>query len=148
MHGSELQVAYQGVPGVYSEAVTRKAYPNCEAIPCDQFEVAFQAVELWIADRAVLPIENSLSSSIHWNYGLLLWHRLHIIGEVQLLVHHCLLALSSVRKEYLTRVISHPQALAQCELTLTKLDLNVAWEASPYLALNGLSATDRCLCLN
>jgi arogenate/prephenate dehydratase len=108
MHSSDLRVAYQGVPGAYSEAVTEKAYPNYEAIPCDQFEVAFQAMELWIADRAVLPIDNSLSGSIHWNYGLLLRHRLHIVGEVQLPVHHCLLALLGVRKEYLTRVISHP----------------------------------------
>ena len=29
----------------------------------------------------------------------------------------------------MTRVISHPQALAQCELTLTKLGLNIALEA-------------------
>ncbi|PON46017.1 Bifunctional P-protein, chorismate mutase/prephenate dehydratase [Parasponia andersonii] len=129
MHGSQLRVAYQGVPGAYSEAAAGKAYPNCEAIPCDQFEVAFQAVELWIADRAVLPIENSLGGSIHRNYDLLLRHRLHIVGEVQFPVHHCLLALPGVRKEYLTRVISHPQALAQCELTLTKLGLNVAREA-------------------
>ncbi|CAN1157837.1 Arogenate dehydratase 3 [Linum perenne] len=85
MHGSTLRVAYQGVPGAYSEATAGKAYPNCEAIPCDQFEVAFQAVELWIADRAVLPVENSLVGSIHRNYDLLLRHR-------QLPVHHCLLA--------------------------------------------------------
>ncbi|ONK78526.1 uncharacterized protein A4U43_C02F19750 [Asparagus officinalis] len=57
MHGSTPRVAYQGVPGAYSEAAAGKAYFNCEAIPCDQFEVAFQAVELWIADRAVLPVE-------------------------------------------------------------------------------------------
>ena len=129
MHGSQLRVAYQGVPGAYSEAAAGKAYPNGEAIPCDQFEVAFQAVELWIADRAVLPVENSLGGSIHRNYDLLLRHRLHIVGEVQLPVHHCLLALPGVRSEYLTRVISHPQALAQCENTLTKLGLNVAREA-------------------
>ncbi|CDP06978.1 unnamed protein product [Coffea canephora] len=129
MHGSKLRVAYQGVPGAYSEAAAGKAYPNCEAIPCDQFEVAFQAVELWIADRAVLPVENSLGGSIHRNYDLLLRHRLHIVGEVQLPVHHCLLALPGVRKEYLSRVISHPQALAQCEHTLTKMGLNVAREA-------------------
>ncbi|PHT69146.1 Arogenate dehydratase 5, chloroplastic [Capsicum annuum] len=48
-----------------TEAAAGKAYPKCEAIPCDQFEVAFQAVELWIADRAVLPVENSLGGSIH-----------------------------------------------------------------------------------
>nr|D3U715.1 RecName: Full=Arogenate dehydratase 1; Short=PhADT1; Flags: Precursor [Petunia x hybrida]ACY79502.1 arogenate dehydratase 1 [Petunia x hybrida] len=148
MHGSTLRVAYQGVPGAYSEAAAGKAYPNCEAIPCDQFEVAFQAVELWIADRAVLPVENSLGGSIHRNYDLLLRHRLHIVGEVQLPVHHCLLALPGVRKEYLTRVISHPQALAQCELTITKLGLNVAREAvddtagaAEYIAANNLRDT-------
>ncbi|KAK7257638.1 hypothetical protein RIF29_31747 [Crotalaria pallida] len=129
MHGSQLRVAYQGVPGAYSEAAAGKAYPESQAMPCDQFEVAFQAVELWIADRAVLPVENSLGGSIHRNYDLLLRHRLHIVGEVQLPVHHCLLALPGVRKEYLSRVISHPQALAQCEHTLTKLGLNVAREA-------------------
>ncbi|XP_057805256.1 arogenate dehydratase 3-like [Salvia miltiorrhiza] len=148
MHGAQLRVAYQGVPGAYSEAAAGKAYPNCEAIPCDQFEVAFQAVELWLADRAVLPVENSLGGSIHRNYDLLLRHRLHIVGEVQLPVHHCLLALPGVRKEYLTRVISHPQALSQCEHTLTKLGLNVVREAvddtagaAEYIATNGLRDT-------
>ncbi|CAL9780083.1 unnamed protein product [Musa acuminata subsp. burmannicoides] len=147
-HGSSVRVAYQGVPGAYSEAAAGKAYPNCEAIPCDQFEVAFQAVELWIADRAVLPVENSLGGSIHRNYDLLLRHRLHIVGEVQLPVHHCLLALPGVRKEQLTRVISHPQALSQCELTLTGMGLNVAREAfddtagaAEYVANNGLRDT-------
>eukprot|EP00249_Psilotum_nudum_P007139 c20335_g1_i1 orf=1578-2411(+) len=98
-----------------------KAYPNCEAVPCEQFEGAFQAVELWLVDRAVLPIENSLGGSIHRNYDLLLRHRLHIVGEVQLAVHHCLLGLPGVRKEEIKRVISHRQALSQCEGTLTKL---------------------------
>uniref|UniRef100_A0A7N0U777 Arogenate dehydratase n=1 Tax=Kalanchoe fedtschenkoi TaxID=63787 RepID=A0A7N0U777_KALFE len=148
IHGATLRVAYQGVPGAYSEAAAGKAYPNCDAIPCDQFEVAFQAVELWIADRAVLPVENSLGGSIHRNYDLLLRHRLHIVGEVQLPVHHCLLALPGVRKEYLSRVISHPQALAQCEHTLTKLGLRVAREAvddtagaAEYIAAHSLHDT-------
>ncbi|KAJ7527273.1 hypothetical protein O6H91_16G045900 [Diphasiastrum complanatum] len=126
-HGSRLKVAYQGVPGAYSELAATKAYPDCEAVPCDQFEEAFQAVELWLSDRAVLPIENSLGGSIHRNYDLLLRHRLHIVGEVQIGVHHCLLGLPGVKKEQLKRVISHPQALAQCEHTLSKL--GVAREA-------------------
>ncbi|KAM0899448.1 hypothetical protein ACQ4PT_021309 [Festuca glaucescens] len=148
LHGAQLRVAYQGVPGAYSEAAAGKAYPNCDAIPCDQFEVAFQAVELWIADRAVLPVENSLGGSIHRNYDLLLRHRLHIVGEVQLPVHHCLLALPGVRRELLARVISHPQALAQCEHTLTRMGLNVAREAhddtagaAQHVAAQGLRDT-------
>ncbi|TVU48799.1 hypothetical protein EJB05_00074, partial [Eragrostis curvula] len=65
MHGSQLRVAYQGVPGAYGE----KAYPGCDAIACDQFEV-----ELWIADRAVLAVENLLGGSIHSELHLLLRH--------------------------------------------------------------------------
>ncbi|KAF3616594.1 Arogenate dehydratase/prephenate dehydratase 1, chloroplastic [Capsicum annuum] len=119
--GSKVRVAYQGIPGAYSEAAALKAYPKCETVPCDQFEAAFKAVELWLVDRAVLPIENSVAGSIHRNYDLLLRHRLHIVGEVQLLVNHCLLGLPGIRKEELKRVVSHPQALEQCNILLNKL---------------------------
>lgn len=71
----------------------------------------FQAVERWLADRAVLPIENSVAGSIHRNYDLLLRHGLSIVGEVQLKVNHCLLGLPGVRKEELTHVVSHPQVI-------------------------------------
>lgn len=68
-----------------------------------------QAVELWLVDRAVIPIENSVAGSIHRNYDLLLRHRLHIVGEVQLDVNHCLMGVPGIRKEDLKRVLSHPQ---------------------------------------
>jgi arogenate/prephenate dehydratase len=48
--------------------------------------------------RAVLPIENSLGGRIHMNYDLLLRHKLHIIGEVQLL------GLPDAKMEQLRRV--------------------------------------------
>ncbi|XVF47101.1 hypothetical protein PTKIN_Ptkin03bG0082300 [Pterospermum kingtungense] len=121
--GSCLRVAYQGVRGAFSEAAAEKAYPNCEAVSCEQFDAAFEAVEKWTVDRAVLPIENSLGGSIHRNYDLLLRHNLHIVGEVKLAVRHCLLANHGVKVEDLKKVLSHPQALAQCENTLTKLSL-------------------------
>ncbi|KAK4744226.1 hypothetical protein SAY87_010538 [Trapa incisa] len=119
--GSQVRVAYQGLPGAYSEAAALKVYPKCETVPCDDFEAAFKAVELWLVDKAVLPIENSAGGSIHRNYDLLLRHRLHIVGEVQMQVNHCLLGLPGTRKEDVQRVLSHPQALAQCEMTLMKL---------------------------
>ncbi|XP_048132161.1 arogenate dehydratase/prephenate dehydratase 1, chloroplastic [Rhodamnia argentea] len=141
--GSKVRVAYQGVPGAYSEAAALKAYPKCETVPCDEFEAAFKAVELWLVDKAVLPIENSVGGSIHRNYDLLLRHRLHIVGEVQLQVNHCLLGLPGTRKEDLKRVLSHPQALAQCEMTLMELGVvRVSTEdtagAAQIVASNGL----------
>jgi len=76
-----------------------------------------------VADRAVLPLENSLGGSIHRNYDLLLRHSLHIVGEVRLAVRHCLLANPGVKIENLKSAMSHPQALAQCEHTLTELGI-------------------------
>ncbi|CAA0835924.1 Arogenate dehydratase/prephenate dehydratase 1-chloroplastic [Striga hermonthica] len=121
--GTKFRVAYRGIPGSYSEAAALKAYPNSETVPCDQFEAVFKAVELWLVDKAVLPIENSVGGSIHRNYDLLLFHRLHIVGEVRLIVNHCLLGLPGVRKEEIKCVLSHPQALEQCEIFLNKLRL-------------------------
>ncbi|KAG6520782.1 hypothetical protein ZIOFF_017842 [Zingiber officinale] len=121
-HGSKVRVAYQGAVGAFSEIAALKAYPQCEAVPCEQSEVAFKAVELWLVDKAVLPIENSIDGSIHRNYDLLLCHNLHIVGEVQLPINHCLLALPGVVKEDLKRVLSHPLvALDQCEKALNEL---------------------------
>ena len=68
----QSRVAYQGMPGAYSESAARKACPEAEPLPCDQFEVAFQALAQWLADTAVLPIENSLGGSIHTVFDLLI----------------------------------------------------------------------------
>lgn len=122
-NGSRMRVAYQGVSGAYSELAAETAYPNCEPVPCEEFDTAFEAVERWLVDRAVLPIENSLGGSIHRNYDLLLRHRLHIVGEVKVAIRHCLLANNGVKIEDLKRVLSHPQALAQCEHTLSRFGL-------------------------
>ncbi|CAH2038215.1 unnamed protein product [Thlaspi arvense] len=120
---SKVRISFQGIPGAYSETAALKAYPNCETVPCEQFETAFQAVELWLVDKAVLPIENSVGGSIHRNYDLLLRHRLHIVQEVQLPVNHCLLGVPGVAKEDIKCVLSHPQALDQCMNSLNNLGI-------------------------
>ncbi|XP_022857665.1 arogenate dehydratase/prephenate dehydratase 1, chloroplastic-like isoform X1 [Olea europaea var. sylvestris] len=118
---SKVRISFKGLAGAYSEEAALKAYPQCETFPCEEFEDTFKAVELWLADRAILPIENSLSGCIHRNYDLLLRHRLHIVGEIQLAVNFSLLALPGVRLEQLERVLSHPQGLDQCNAFLNKL---------------------------
>eukprot|EP01018_Ginkgo_biloba_P009248 Gb_31913 [translate_table: standard] len=146
VHSCLWTLLFQGVPGAYSEIAALKAYPQCEAVPCEQFEAAFQAVELWMVDRAVLPIENSLAGSIHRNYDLLLRHRLHIVGEVQLPVHYCLLGLPGVKMEEIRRAVSHPQALAQCEKLLSKLgvireNVDDTASAAKFIAVHNLRDT-------
>ncbi|TYI64903.1 hypothetical protein E1A91_D09G120800v1 [Gossypium mustelinum] len=135
-----LRVAHQGIRGAYSESAAEKAYPNCETIACQHFHSTFQAVARRVADRAVIPIENSLGGSIHGNYDLLLRHSLHIIGEIRFAVSHCLLANNGVDLHDLKTVLSHPQALAQCEKSLTKLGLEGEAVASTAVAAKKVAA--------
>src|SRR6476659_7343446 len=109
-----MRIAYQGEPGAYSEAA---AVP----LPCRSFEDVFQAVSDGSAGRGIIPMENTIGGSIHRNYDLLVEHELPIVGEVQLKVDHCLLALPGVTLEDVKVVHSHPQALAQCERWLRTL---------------------------
>ena len=121
--GKDVRVAYQGVPGAYSEGAALAAYEDCMTVPKSQFDDVYAATEAKEVDRAVLPFENSLGGSIHRNYDLILSHKLHVVGEVYYRVNHCLLALPGQNIEDLKRAQSHPQALAQCEGYLTNLHM-------------------------
>ena len=104
-------IAYQGEPGAYSEiAALRIGVPK----PCESFEEVFAAVEERSVDYAVIPIENSLGGSIHQNYDLLLQHPVTIAAETFVKVEHCLLGIQGSSVERALKVLSHPQALAQC----------------------------------
>ncbi len=121
---SQVIVAFQGEPGAYSEqAALDYLGDGITTLPCHAFEDVFEAVAESRASHGMLPIENSLAGSIHRNYDLLLRNDLYIVGEYFLRVSHCLLALPGVKTEEIRRVYSHPQALAQCEGSLARLQL-------------------------
>lgn len=116
-----MRIAFQGEPGAYSEAAALKYAPGADVLPSRRFDDVFAAVRDGQATHGILPMENSIGGSIHRNYDLLVEHEIPIVGEVQLNVDHCLLALPGARKEDLRVVYSHPQALAQCEVFLERM---------------------------
>ncbi len=117
-----MKVAYQGLPGAYSEAAILEYFPpETRSQACDSFEQVFSAVQEGQCAYGMLPIENSLAGSIHRNYDLLLHYPSSIVGEHYLRVQHCLIGLPGVRLDEIRKVISHPQALAQCEGYLRRM---------------------------
>jgi prephenate dehydratase len=113
---THLPIAFQGEPGAYSEAAVLEHFgAQTATLPCPSFDKVFAAVESGAACHGLIAIENSIGGSIHQNYDLLLQNQLWIIGEHFLRVQHCLIGNPGVKKSDVTKVISHYQALAQCE---------------------------------
>lgn len=125
---SDLIVAYQGEPGAYSEEGAREMWPDAEHRPHASIRKVFEAVEVGRVDFGLVPIDNSQAGSINETYDLFLKHGLHLVGETIVRVDHCLLALPGSAIDDLHEVISHPQAIAQCEEFLTALDISVRAE--------------------
>jgi prephenate dehydratase len=114
-----VAVAIQGEAGSFSHAAALEALgggggTDVRLVPCPTFEELFGTVETGAADRGVVPIENSLAGSVYEAYDALGTHALHIVGETQLRVRHCLVVRPGTTLAQVHRVASHPVALAQC----------------------------------
>ena len=121
-----LRVSFQGERGAFSEDAAIKLFgPDIDFLPCLRIRDAFQSVADDKAEFGVVPVENSQAGSINETYDLLLAYPLHIFAEVVLRVSHCLMALPGQRVDDIGTVYSHPQALAQCEEYLNRLDVEV-----------------------
>jgi len=136
------RVAYQGVPGAFSEEAALGFAPGGQAVGFPTFEEAFAAAADGSCDYACLPVENSLAGSINQTYDLLTDSVMNVVGERIVRVHHNLLVRPGVKMEDVRRVYSHPQALAQCMGFIRKHGLEAVTDfdtagAAKLLAQNG-----------
>ena len=119
LEDTPLRVAYQGVEGSYSQLTAQGHYRDQDGgvllTGYETFRGAAEAVKDGTVDVALLPVENSTAGTINQTYDLLSEGGLVINSEVISQVEHCLLALPGTRIEDLRTVLSHPQALLQCE---------------------------------
>lgn len=124
MPDDDIIVAFQGEPGAYSEEAARQYFgKGVETLPCRSFADIFDALHDGRAQRGMLPVENSLAGTVVPAYDQLVDHDLRIEAEFILKIAHCLLAPAGTKLNQIKRARSHPQALAQCELTLRRLGI-------------------------
>ena len=120
--GSPLRVAFQGEPGAYGEEAILGYFGPQQAQPvgAPTFGAAARLVESGSVAAAMLPIESSRAGTVGDAVDVLIAGSLRVRGELLLPVRHQLLALPGVQIREIERVISHPQALAQCDALLTE----------------------------
>src|SRR5579863_1077167 len=121
-----IHVAFQGERGAFGdEAVHAHFGKDAEACPYRSFAEVFHAVAAGETAYGLVPVENSQAGSINDVYDLLRQHDLFVIGEIGHPVNHCLLCLPGQQISDITRVISHPQALAQSDVYLRELGVEI-----------------------
>jgi prephenate dehydratase len=115
-----LKIAFQGGLGAFSHAAVHALFPADEALPCATFEDTIAAVQKGVADRGVVPVENSLYGRITDIYHLLPDSGLFITGEHFLRIEMNLLGVRGATLADVTHVQSQPPALGQCRKFIQK----------------------------
>jgi prephenate dehydratase len=126
-------VAFQGEIGAYSQSAIYAFFGRSnvkEVLPFPTFRQVFASISAQDGrssqgpDYAVVPIENSLAGSVGETLDLLLSSDVRIVGEVSIPILHALIAHKDSSVDQIKKVISHPQAIAQCKVYLD----SHAWE--------------------
>jgi len=113
-----MRIAYLGPAGTFTEDALGEALPDggFEPLRTATIPDAILAVERGEAERALVPIENSLEGSVRPTLDTLAFDvsSVTIVGEHDYRVRVHLIARPGVEVEGVEAVLSHPQPLAQC----------------------------------
>jgi prephenate dehydratase len=114
-----MKVAFLGPAGTFTEDALREAAPagvEVEALRTATIHDAIVAVEDGLAERALVPFENSVEGSVRSTLDTIAFdtEAVTIVGEHDFRVHAHLIAREGVELEQVAAVLSHPQPLAQC----------------------------------
>lgn len=117
-------IAYLGPVGTFTQEATQFLFsnPKAELVPYPTIPDVLISIEQGISDYGVVPVENTIEGSVNITIDWLIHHVNHpIVGELIYPIKQCLL----VHPNHADRpssdfqqVLSHPQAIAQCQMFL------------------------------
>ena len=87
-----MKIAYQGIPGSYSESCAKTNYPDCETISCKTFDECFELANTDDNIKTIIPESNKTTGNIGIEY-LIFKFRLNIYAEHFFKISHNLLGL-------------------------------------------------------
>jgi prephenate dehydratase len=112
------KIAYLGPGGTFCEEAARqyKGGNDWPLLPLRSIREVFEAVANEKAKQGIVPIENSYEGSVNQTLDMLAGdHELKIAGEIIIPVRQNLLVHASASEQKVDCILSHGQALAQCQ---------------------------------
>lgn len=134
-------VACQGTEGAYSQQACEKLFYNPSIIYFEGFRGVFEAVEKGLCDYGILPVENSVHGTVTQVVDLMGRYDVSIVKSAKIHVSHALLAKNKDAK--ITEVLSHPQALGQCDEFLEKAGIKATVCENTAVAAKLIAESDR-----
>ena len=122
-NNSNLVIAFQGMPGAYSNMACEAYFPDAKTLPCNSFEDMLNSTKNSLSDYSMVPVENSLAGRVADIHHLIPESGLFIIGEHFQRVNHQLLGLQNSNLKNIKGVKSHAQGLAQCRKIISEYNL-------------------------
>jgi len=121
MVSTNLPVAFSGAPGAYSEEAALRFFgTKTLTLTCASSREALAAVSEGRARFAVVPVENTVTGFFDGLVEALSERsELGVVGEVELPIRHCLMAVPGTHLDDVAVVTSHQSALSQCRDWLT-----------------------------
>ena len=118
-----MKIAYQGIPGSYSESCAKTMYSDCETISCKTFDECFEKASQDSNVRCIIPESNKTTGNIGVEY-LIFKYRLNIYAEHFFPINHNLLGINGSNLDDIKNVYSHAQALSQSSSFIKQHNLN------------------------
>ncbi len=117
----------------YSHLLAMKIFSGEELSLCSRIEDVFKEVVEHRAVKGIVPLENMLQGSVRESIMALLRYKdnIRINQGYTVNIHHCLAA----KKNDYVKIISHPQALAQCSSFLAGKDKYIVESSSTAKAM-------------
>jgi chorismate mutase/prephenate dehydratase len=110
-----LTIAYLGPAGTYTEAAAVKQFGHFATTrPLTSIDEVFREVEAAAAHYGVVPVENSTEGMINLTLDCFMTSPLTICAEVELPIHHSLMAAPTTERAAIATIFSHQQSFAQC----------------------------------
>ncbi len=118
-------LAVSGDPGSFSEEAgrlyaTRRGWDDLDIIFATDMKGVLSAVNNDDSAYGIFPVVNSRGGLVHMAFDAMGTYTFDMIDEIWFEVYQCIMTLPKIKKENITQIVSHPQAIAQCERYIKK----------------------------